>query len=141
MIKMEVKSQEKHKMNKGSNIPILVVDTSPAVRKIIHNFLEQLGFTNIESASTSSQALEKTLSNTYKLILCDSYLESMSGVEFLKSLKSQEKYKKIPFLMMSSDPTPEAFVEAINANADNYIVKPFNAATLRAKLVALLGQF
>jgi two-component system chemotaxis response regulator CheY len=68
-------------------------------------------------------------------------MEPMTGIELLREVRSDEKLKKIPFIMVTAESKTENVVIAKEAGVSNYIVKPFNAATLRTKLTGVLGEF
>ena len=61
--------------------------------------------------------------------------------DFLKLLRSSEKYKATPFIMVTAEGKRENVIAAVQAGVSNYIVKPFNAATLKEKLVKVVGDF
>ena len=69
-------------------------------------------------------------------------MEPMTGLEFLKQVRaSTESYKDTPFIMITAESKTENVVMAKQAGVNNYIVKPFNAETLKTKISAVLGEF
>ena len=87
-------------------------------------------------------ALEKVKQKDYGLVISDWNMEPMSGFEFLKQLReSSEPYSKTPFIMVTAESKTENVVAAKQAGVNNYIVKPFNAETLKGKIAAVLGEF
>ncbi|MEC8467263.1 MAG: response regulator, partial [Pseudomonadota bacterium] len=66
---------------------------------------------------------------------------NMTGLEFLKVLRSSEEYKDLPFIMVTAEGKKENVIAAVQAGVNNYIVKPFNAATLKEKLSKVIGDF
>jgi two-component system chemotaxis response regulator CheY len=74
------------------------------------------------------------------LIISDWNMPNMSGIEFLKRVRSSEKHKTTPFLMVTAEATRENIIEAIGAGASNYVVKPVQADIVEAKLKAILGK-
>ena len=123
------------------NLPILVVDDYNTMRRIIKNLLKQLGLENVDEAADGGEALVKLKEKSFKLIISDWNMEPMTGFELLQRVRADEALKEIPFLMVTAESKPENVVAAKQAGVSNYIVKPFNAETLKGKLVAILGQF
>lgn len=122
-------------------MPILIVDDYKTMLRIIKNLLNQLGFKNVDEAADGKSALEKLESRTYKLIISDWNMEPMSGLDLLKKVRAHEKLKATPFIMITAETKAENVIVAKQAGVNNYIVKPFNAATLKSKLTAVLGPF
>jgi len=106
------------------------------------NLLKQLGFNNIDEASDGTQAFEKVQQKEYGLIISDWNMEPMTGFEFLKLVRSSDKaFKTTPFIMVTAESKTENVIAAKQAGVNNYIVKPFNAETLKTKISAVLGEF
>lgn len=124
-----------------TNLPILIVDDYSTMLRIIKNLLNQIGFYNIIEASNGKEALEKLQISPVKLIISDWNMEEMSGIELLQSVRANDNFKAIPFIMVTAESKTENVMAAKNAGANNYIVKPFNAATLKQKLASVLGDF
>ncbi len=122
-------------------MPILIVDDYKTMLRIVRNLLNQLGFNNVEEATDGQMALAKVQDKNYGLIISDWNMEPMSGLDLLKSVRADEKYKSIPFIMITAESKTDNVVIAKQAGVSNYIVKPFNADTLKQKLVSVLGQF
>lgn len=123
------------------NLPILIVDDYKTMLRIIRNLLKQIGFENVEEATDGSMAIEKLKERPYGLVISDWNMEPMSGFELLKYVRADEKYKAVPFILITAESKAENVAAAVKAGVSNYIVKPFNAETLKSKLVAVLGQF
>lgn len=120
---------------------ILVVDDYSTMRRIIRNLLNQLGYNDVEEAEDGSVALQKMRANAYGLVISDWNMEPMTGYELLKEVRADDKLKATPFIMVTAESKTENVVAAKKAGVDNYIVKPFNAATLKTKMTAVLGEF
>lgn len=120
---------------------ILVVDDFQTMRRIVINLLRQLGFTNVVEAADGMLALEKVRDDRIDLVISDWNMPNMSGMEFLRALRTDEKYKTLPFIMVTAEGKKENVIAAVQAGVNNYIVKPFNAATLKEKLVKVIGDF
>lgn len=115
---------------------VLVVDDSNVMRQIIKNNLKQLGFKpeNISDADDGSSGLKKASDETFDLIVSDWNMPKMTGIDFLKAVRADDKLKGIPFLMVTSETEKEKIVEAVQAGVSQYIVKPFNANQLEEKI-------
>ena len=124
-------------VNKEMNI--LVVDDYQTMVWIIKNLLKQIGFSNIDEASDGKQALEKISQKGYGLIISDWNMEPMTGLELLKTLRGSGN--KVPFIMVTAESKTENVMAAREAGVNNYIVKPFNADTLKMKLTSVFGEF
>ena len=118
-------------------MPILVVDDYKTMIRIIRNLLKQLGFENIDDASDGSAALIKLRSKKYGLVISDWNMEPMTGYELLKEVRADPNLAKTPFIMVTAESKTENVIAAKKAGVNNYIVKPFNAATLKSKIEAV----
>lgn len=123
------------------NMRILVVDDFPTMRRIVINLLKQLGFSNVVEASDGREALEKVRSDKIDLVVSDWNMPNMTGIDFLKELRADEKFKSLPFIMVTAEGKKENVIAAVHAGVSNYVVKPFNAATLKEKLIKVVGEF
>lgn len=124
------------------NMNVLIVDDYNTMLRIIKNLLKQLGFNNVDEATDGAMALEKIKNKSYGLVISDWNMEPMTGIQLLRSIRgSGESYKDVPFIMITAESKTENVVEAKKAGVNNYIVKPFNAETLKSKIVAVLGDF
>jgi two-component system, chemotaxis family, chemotaxis protein CheY len=122
-------------------MPILIVDDYKTMLRIIRNLLKQLGFENVEEATDGSEALQKLRDGEFKLVISDWNMEPMTGIQLLREVRSDERMRKMPFIMVTAESKTENVVIAKEAGVSNYIVKPFNAATLKSKLIGVLGEF
>ncbi|MDI9409233.1 MAG: response regulator [Candidatus Pacebacteria bacterium] len=123
------------------NMPILIVDDYKTMLRIIRNLLKQLGFDNVDEAMDGSSALQLLRSKSYGLVISDWNMEPMTGLQLLKEVRADARLKHIPFVMVTAESKTENVVAAKEAGVTNYIVKPFNAETLKQKLVAVFGNF
>ena len=122
-------------------MPILIVDDYKTMLRIIRNLLKQLGFNNVDEATDGSAALQKLRDKDYHLIISDWNMEPMSGMQLLTEVRADTKLKELPFIMITAESKTENVIAAKEAGVSNYIVMPFNAATLKTKLTAVLGTF
>lgn len=123
------------------NMPILIVDDYKTMLRIIRNLLKQLGFDNVDEATDGSTALQRLRDKSYGLVISDWNMEPMTGLQLLKEVRADGRLKHIPFVMVTAESKTENVVAAKEAGVTNYIVKPFNAETLKQKLVAVFGNF
>ncbi len=122
-------------------MPILIVDDYKTMLRIVRNLLKQLGFNNVDEATDGSMALEKSRAGNYGLIISDWNMEPMTGYEFLKEVRADSQLKSTPFIMVTAESKTDNVIAAKKAGVNNYIVKPFNAATLKTKMTSVLGEF
>lgn len=120
---------------------ILIVDDYKTMLRIIRNLLKQLGFNNVDEATDGSMALQKLRDKDYGLVISDWNMEPMTGIQLLREVRADAKLKALPFIMITAESKTENVIAAKEAGVNNYIVKPFNAATLKTKLASVIGQF
>jgi two-component system chemotaxis response regulator CheY len=118
---------------------VLVVDDYQTMIRIIRNLLKQLGFNNVDEATDGKAALDKIADKQYGLIISDWNMEPMTGLDLLKEVRG--KGNKVPFIMITAESKTENVLAAREAGVNNYIVKPFNADTLKSKIASVLGEF
>lgn len=123
------------------NMKILIVDDYKTMLRIERNLLEQLGFKNIDEAEDGPTAWELIENNNYGLIISDWNMDPMTGFELLQKVRATEATKAIPFIMVTAESKTENVIAAKQAGVNNYIVKPFNAETLKGKMSAVIGAF
>ncbi|MGE5502938.1 MAG: response regulator [Actinomycetota bacterium] len=123
------------------NMNVLIVDDYKTMLRIIRNLLKQLGFNNVDEATDGSMALQMLRVGNYGLIISDWNMEPMTGLQLLREVRADAKLKPVPFIMVTAESKSENVVAAKEAGVSNYIVKPFNAETLKAKMVSVLGDF
>jgi len=117
---------------------VLVVDDYSTMRRIIRNLLNQIGYADVDEASDGGDALSKLRQVQYGLVISDWNMEPMTGYDLLKQVRADEKLKTTPFIMVTAESKTDNVIAAKKAGVDNYIVKPFNAATLQQKINAVV---
>jgi two-component system chemotaxis response regulator CheY len=127
-------------MAANSNMNVLIVDDYKTMLRIIRNLLKQIDFENVEEASDGNEALAKLQGGNFDLIISDWNMEPMTGLQLLQHVRSDPKLKHIPFIMVTAESKTENVIVAKQAGVSNYIVKPFNAETLRTKIQKVLGH-
>lgn len=127
-------------MSADLSMPILVVDDYSTMVRIIRNLLRQVGFNNIDDASDGLSALRRLREKDYGLVVSDWNMEPMTGYELLKEVRGDERLSRTPFIMVTAESKTENVIAAKKAGVNNYIVKPFNAQTLKSKIDAVFGD-
>ena len=120
---------------------ILIVDDYKTMLRIIRNLLNQLSFSNVQEAADGAAALDKLRDGSFGLVISDWNMEPMTGLQLLREVRADDRLKSLPFVMITAESKTENVVAAKEAGVSNYIVKPFNAETLKSKLVSVLGEF
>ena len=119
-------------MDKNTNI--LIVDDYKTMLRIIRNLLKQLDLDNVDEASDGSEALAKLRAGNFGLVISDWNMAPMTGLDRLKEVRADARLKDLPFIMITAESKTENVIAAKQAGVSNYIVKPFNAETLRGKI-------
>jgi len=123
-----------------STMPVLVVDDYTTMVRILRNLLRQLGFEDVDDAQDGVSALAKMQAKRYGLVISDWNMEPMTGYDLLREVRSDPELGEIPFIMVTAESRTENVIAAKKAGVDNYIVKPFNAQTLKAKIEAVFAE-
>jgi two-component system chemotaxis response regulator CheY len=118
-------------------MPVLIVDDYNTMVRIIRNLLRQLGFEHIDDASDGTTALAKMQERKYGLVISDWNMEPMTGYDLLQKVRANPEMSETPFIMVTAESKTENVVAAKKAGVSNYIVKPFNAQTLKSKIDAV----
>jgi two-component system chemotaxis response regulator CheY len=121
------------------SMPVLVVDDYKTMIRIIKNLLKQLGFDDVDDAADGTEALAKMQDRRYGLVISDWNMEPMR-YELLKQVRASDSLSKTPFIMVTAESKTENVIAAKKAGVNNYIVKPFNAATLKTKIDAVFDS-
>ncbi|BAE52305.1 FOG: CheY-like receiver [Paramagnetospirillum magneticum AMB-1] len=123
------------------NMNVLIVDDYKTMLRIIRNLLKQLGFNNVDEATDGAMALQMLRVGNYGLVISDWNMEPMTGLQLLREVRADAKLKPVPFIMVTAESKSENVIAAKEAGVSNYIVKPFNAETLKTKMTSVLGDF
>ena len=122
------------------SMPVLVVDDYNTMIRIIRNLLRQLGFTQIDDACDGTTALKLMRARRYGLVISDWNMEPMTGYDLLKEVRADPELSSTPFIMVTAESRTENVIAAKQAGVNNYIVKPFNAQTLKSKIDAVFTE-
>ena len=123
-----------------AGMSVLIVDDYKTMLRIIRNLLRQIAFENVEEASDGAEALAKLQAGQFGLVISDWNMAPMTGLELLQHVRSDPKLKTVPFIMVTAEGKTENVIAAKQAGVSNYIVKPFNAETLRGKIQKVLDH-
>jgi two-component system, chemotaxis family, chemotaxis protein CheY len=129
-----------HTMPNAAALKVLVVDDQASVRQMTRMALEKLGIRMIHEAVNGQEALATAVAQPIDLIISDFNMPEMDGVGLLRAVRGHLSIRKVPFILVTGRGDRELVVKAAQAGVNNYIVKPFDDATLRTKLEAVLGR-
>ncbi|MFC1508378.1 response regulator [Candidatus Omnitrophota bacterium] len=122
-----------------SNVKILVVDDSPTMRNIIVNTVKEAGFSHVRTAENGKVALAKLRRSDFDFLLTDWIMPGMDGIDLIKTIRSDEKLKNIPVLMVTSGKLKTHIVSAIRAGVNGILTKPFSTIMLKRKIQEIIG--
>ncbi len=126
---------------KNKNIyKILFVDDKANMRRTLRNMLRTLGFNNFREAEDGDVAVKKIRSDKFDFVLCDWNMPRMSGIEVLREIRTDDRNKDLPFLMVTAEVEEATVAEVIEADVDGYIIKPFIPKTLEDKMIEILRK-
>lgn len=122
---------------------ILIVDDMMTMRMLVSKICKTLGFNDITEASDGSQAWEILNSGKIPigLVISDWNMPNSTGLDLLKRIRVDSRYKKLPFLMVTAESEQPQVVEAMKSGVDGYVVKPFDKETLKGKLEAIYKKY
>ena len=113
---------------------VLIVDDFATMRRIIKNLLSDLGFNNSVEAEDGHSALSVLRQDAVELVVTDWNMPGMSGIELLRAIRADPKFRTLPVLMVTAEAKREQIIEAAQAGVNGYVIKPFTAGTLSDKL-------
>ena len=113
---------------------ILIVDDFSTMRRIIKNLLRDLGFTNTQEADDGITALPMLQNGDFDFLISDWNMPQMKGIDLLKNVRSDDRLKHLPVLLVTAEAKREQIIEAANAGVNGYVVKPFTAEILKEKI-------
>lgn len=119
---------------------ILAVDDSATMRRIMKNHLKQVGYEEVDEAENGKAALGLLARGQYDLLITDWNMPEMSGLDLVKEVRRTDAVKGLPILMVTTVSAKEDIVTALKAGVSNYVVKPFDAETLRTKITQVIGK-
>jgi two-component system, chemotaxis family, chemotaxis protein CheY len=127
-------------MPNAAALKILIVDDQFSVRQMTRIVLEKIGVRTIHEAENGQVALNTALAQPLDLIISDFNMPEMDGMGLLRAVRGNQSIRKLPFILITGRGDRELVVKAAQAGVNNYVVKPFDEATLRQKMEAVLGR-
>jgi two-component system, chemotaxis family, chemotaxis protein CheY len=122
-------------------LPILVVDDYESMRSIMSAMLKALGYEDVDSAEDAVAALQMMHDKSYGLVISDVNMEPMSGLQLLRSVRSNMAWQGTRFLLTTASLNASLVTAAKNGGADAYLLKPFTPSQLKLKLHEILSRF
>ena len=127
-------------MSLNKNMRVMIVDDYNTMLRILRNLLRQLDINNVEEATDGEKALDLMRRTQFDLVISDWNMAPMTGLDLLRAVRADEKLRRIPFIMVTAESKTENVITAKQAGVSNYIVKPFNAETLRMKIESVFAK-
>jgi two-component system chemotaxis response regulator CheY len=124
----------------SAELRFLVVDDFSTMRRIVRNFLSDLGYTNITEADDGNTALPILKAGGIDFLVTDWNMPGMPGLELLKQVRADPALAKLPVLLVTAEAKREQIVEAAQAGVNGYVVKPFTAQILKEKIAKILAS-
>lgn len=124
----------------ANTLRFLIVDDFSTMRRIVRNLLKESGYTEADEAEDGVAALNKLRNSRFDFVVTDINMPNMNGFKLLAEIKSDEKLKHLPVLMVTAEARKEDIVAAAQGGAAGYIVKPFTKATLEEKVANILKK-
>lgn len=125
-------------MNQGPRF--LIVDDFSTMRRIIRNLLKEIGYVNADEAEDGSAALAKLRSQSFDFVVTDLNMPNMNGFDMLNEIRGDPALKHLPVLLVTAEAKREDIINAAQAGASGYIVKPFTRATLEEKIAKIVQK-
>lgn len=123
------------------SVNVLIVDDCAIMLRIVRSLLKQIGFNSTDEFTEGGQALQMMKMKKYGLAISDWNMEPITGVQLLRLTRAEDDLKLTSFITVTAESKAENVSKAKSAGVSNYIVKPFNGATLKGKIAGVLGQF
>lgn len=118
---------------------ILICDDMLTMRKLVGKACKEIGFTDLIEAADGALGWE-ALANANPpigLVISDWNMPNSSGLDLLKRVRSDSRFSKLPFIMVTAEAEQHQIMEAVKAGVSNYVIKPFNSETLKEKIEAV----
>jgi len=110
------------------------------MRRIIKSLLRQIGLHQVVEADGGATALEILKNEPIELIISDWSMPKVSGLELLRAVRADDRYRLLPFLMIASEEEKDHRANAMESGANEFLVKPFKAHALRVVIEKLIGK-
>ena len=124
----------------SSGLRFLVVDDFSTMRRIVRNFLNDLGYSDVVEADDGDTALPILKQGNIDFLVTDWNMPNMPGLDLLKAVRADPQLARMPVLLVTAEAKREQIVQAAQAGVNGYVVKPFTAATLKSKIEKILAS-
>jgi two-component system chemotaxis response regulator CheY len=124
----------------NTSLRFLVVDDFSTMRRIIKNFLNDLGYANVSEADDGTTALPILKQGNIDFLVTDWNMPGMPGMELLKAVRAIPSLSELPVLLVTAGIKREQIFEAVQAGVDGYVVKPFTAQALKEEIDRILAK-
>ncbi len=124
----------------NSDMKFLIVDDFSTMRRIVRNLLKEAGYANVDEAEDGQVGLSKLKAGKFDFVITDINMPNMTGFDLIRGMRAEPALAKIPVLVVSAEAKKEDIVNAAQAGASGYIVKPFTKVTLEEKLAKILAK-
>jgi two-component system, chemotaxis family, chemotaxis protein CheY len=123
----------------------LIADDMPVIRDLIKTQLRSMGYRTLIEAEDGQEAFDKVVlfhgnSEPIDVIISDWNMPKMTGLDFLKQIRSHEKFGKLPFILLTSESEKDQVTEAVLSGVSQYIIKPFQPKAFEEKLKAVWAK-
>ena len=119
---------------------ILIVDDKANMRRTMRNMLRLLGFNSFREADDGDNALQRLRAEKFDFVICDWNMPRMNGLDVLREVKQDDRFKELPFLMVTAEVEEATVAESIEADVDGYVIKPLLPKTLEEKMFEILTK-
>lgn len=124
----------------NNTIRILVVDDLSSMRRLVVKFLSDLGYSHLREVNNGNEAFVLLQQQAFDLVVTDWNMPGLSGLELLQLIRKDPDLQHIPVLLITAEARKENVLAAVRSGASGYVVKPFNMATLGAKIEWILQR-
>ena len=125
-------------MDAQRKLKFLVVDDMATMRRFVKQSLRELGYTRVSMAADGDAAIALLKSGNFDFVITDWNMPGTPGLEVLRQVRADARLAKLPVVMLTAEAKREYIVEAIQAGASDYVVKPFTVRTLKEKIDKVL---
>jgi len=126
-------------MPAAAKLNVIVVDDQSSIRSLVRNGLNMIGINTVREFGGAAEALTSLKADIPNIVISDFNMPGMDGIEFLQSIRTDQKYKGTAFILLTGRADKELVQRAVQCGANNYLVKPFTVATLKEKIEQVVG--
>lgn len=126
-------------MPQASTIQAVVVDDQLTMRTLVRASLQQIGIANSRDFASAADAWKGMATQPAHIVISDFNMPGMDGLEFLRAIRATPALQKTAFILLTGRADRDLVARAVQLGANNYLVKPFTAATLKQKIEQVVG--